>query len=182
MVGDITLILKRVQEGESAAREQLLALVMRELHDRARALVRHQAPGNSLQATALVNEAYLRLFPRDGCGFNDRAHFFRVASRAMRCVLVDAARAKRRIKRQTGKRLPLEAHLALYEASAGDLLALEEALLRLGEREPRGEAVVELKFFGGRTDKEVAEILGISERTVEREWFASRAFLRRELA
>lgn len=179
--GEITRILRRVEDGEPQALDQLLAAVVDELHATARALMQHQAPGHSLQATALVNEAYLRLFPDNGCGFSDRKHFFRVASRAMRCVLVDAARAKKRIKRQAGKRLPLEDHLAAYEVGGVDMLALHEALTKLAEQEPRLESVVELKYFGGRSDEEVAEILGVSERTVERDWKAARAWLSREL-
>jgi len=159
-----------------------MAAVMEELRTAARGLMRQQAPGHSLQPTALVNEAYLRLFPHDGVGFADRKHFFRVASTAMRCVLVDAARARQRQKRQTGKRLPLEDHLAAYEAKGMDLIALNEGLERLGERDPRLVAVVELKYFGGRSDKEVAEILEVSERTVERDWGVARAFLKRELS
>lgn len=179
---DVTHILERVNRGESGAQDDLLRCIFEELHALARMHMRGQRAEHTLQPTALVHEAYLRLFRASEPGFQDRAHFLRTASRAMRCVLVDHAREKARLKRTApGERLPLDGLGELFEDRAGDLGALDEALTRLARIDARAVEVVELRFFGGRAEREIAEILGISERTVERDWNAARAWLRREL-
>jgi RNA polymerase sigma factor (TIGR02999 family) len=176
-------ILQRLRRGENDAAEELLRCVFAELHALALNHMRGQQPGHTLQPTALVHEAYLRLFRGAEPGFEDRGHFLRVASRAMRCVLVDHAREKARLKRSApGERLPLDGLGELFEQRAQDLLALDVALERLGGIDARAAEVVELRFFGGRTDDEIAELLDVSTRTVERDWAVARAWLKRELA
>jgi RNA polymerase sigma factor (TIGR02999 family) len=181
---EITRILERVQRGESGAADELFRRVFDELHALARNHMRGQGPEHTLQPTALVHEAYLRLFrgvveP----AYQDRSHFLRAASRAMRCVLVDHAREKGRVKRTApGERLPLDGLGELFEERAQDLVALDEALERLAAIDARAVEVVELRFFGGRTEDEIAEILDVSPRTVERDWQAARAWLHKELA
>lgn len=180
---EVTQLLLRVKRGENGASEQLLRCVYRELHELANGHMRAQRREHTLQATALVNEAYLRMFRSAEPGFSDRNHFLRVASRAMRCVLVDHAREKGRLKRTAGgQRLPLEELGQLFEEGAEDLVALDAALARLGETDARAVQVVELRFFGGRTEEEIAAILDVSLRTVERDWNAARAWLHRELS
>jgi RNA polymerase sigma factor (TIGR02999 family) len=179
--GGITLILARVARGDASAREELLARVLDELRTLANGHMRGQLREHSLQPTVLIHEAYLRLFREADVAFEDRRHFFRVASRAMRCVLVDHASSKGRLKRAGGTRVPLADLCASYQERAHDLVALHEALEKLERLDARLVEVVELRFFGGRTQQEVAEIQGVNVRTVERDWRAARAWLQREL-
>jgi RNA polymerase sigma factor (TIGR02999 family) len=179
--GAITCILARAGRGDASAREELLARVLGELRNLASGHMRGQPRQHSLQPTVLIHEAYLRLFREGDVAYEDRRHFFRVASRAMRCVLVDHARAKGRLKRAGGVQVPLADLCASYQERAHDLVALHEALERLGRFDARLVEVVELRFFGGRTEQEVAEIQGVHVRTVERDWRAARAWLQREL-
>jgi len=181
--GDVTQILERVNRGESGACDELLRRIFDELRAVAQKHMRGQRREHTLQPTALVHEAYLRLFRGAEPAFQDRNHFLRLASRAMRCVLVDHAREKNRLKRSApGERLPLDGLSELFEERAGNLSALDGALDRLAKIDARAVEVVELRFFGGRSEGEVAEILGVSLRTVERDWNAARAWLRKELA
>ena len=130
-----------------------------------------------------MNEALLRVFRENPGTWENRAHFLSFASHAMRSVLVDCARSKRRLKRSPpGRRVALDDLVASYESRSIDILALDEALARLADRDPRMVALVELRFFGGRTMAEAAEILGVSLRTAEREWKTARAWLRSQLA
>ena len=178
----VTEVLERVRRGEGDAAAELLVLVLGELRAIAERHMRGQQPWHTLEPTALVNEAYLRLFKNGVAEFNDRGHFLKAASRAMRCVLVDHARAGACQRRAApGVRLPIEGLAELFEERAHDLVALDAALERLAEQDPRGAQVVELLFFGGRTEAETAEVLGVSERTVQRDWQMARAWLRREL-
>ena len=179
---EVTQILERLNRGENGAADELLERIFEELHALARSHMRGQRPEHTLQPTALVHEAYLRLFRGTELGFKDRGHFLRSASRAMRCVLVDQAREKSRLKRSSaGERLPLEYLAEVFEERVPDLVALDEALERLAEIDARAVEVVEMRFFGGRTETEIAEILGISQRTVERDWSVARAWLCKEL-
>lgn len=175
-------MLGRAVNGDAAAINQLYPLV----YDELRRLAQHYLSGGSgddtLQATALVNEAYLKLIDRTRSGWRDRAHFFAVAARAVRQVLVDHARGKGRQKRWGGQqRVPLEEALALGQVPDTHILALSRALEKLAREHPGRERLVELRFFGGLTHEEIAEIEGVSVRTIERQWRFARAWLYREL-
>ena len=180
---NLTQVLERVRAGEPDAARELWRLVHGELHGLAARHLRGQRPGHTLQATALLNEAYLRLFGGGEADFQHRRHFFSVASRAMRSILVDHARARGREKRTApGERVPLDDLVASYEERSADLVALGEALEELEAVDGRLVQLVELRFFGGRSMPEAAELLGLSLRTAEREWHAARAWLQRRLA
>jgi len=184
--GDVTALLQAWGRGEQAALDQLLPLVYQELRRQAARQLRNQPVGHTLQATALVHEAYLRLVDRPSAEWQGRAHFFGVAARAMRSILVDHARARRATKRGgQARQLTLGAADVLGDRvpeSEVDVLALNEALTRLAELDPRQAWVVELRYFAGSSIEETAHILGISHATVEREWRTARLWLRRELA
>lgn len=179
----ITRLLQRWNEGDRSAAHELLPLVYDELKSLARGKMFRQSESNSLGASALVNEAYLKLFggrdPQDWC---DRQHFLRSASRAMRWILVDHARKKRRIKRTPpGDQVYLDGLVGSFEDRAQDLLALDESLRKLDEINPDLVRVVELRFFCGCTVEETARTLGFSTRKAERAWTAARAWLRGQL-
>lgn len=183
MEGEITLILRQVERGDPAAREHLLALVMQELRTRARALMDRQAPGHTLQPTALIHEAYLRLVDQRLPEFESRAHFFGVASRLMRQILVDHARSRVAAKRGAGGvKISLDdAPEPASEDNAVGLLALDEALSRLAEFDERKSRIVEMRSFGGMSVEDVAVALGVSEPTIKRETRLAQAWLKREL-
>jgi RNA polymerase sigma factor (TIGR02999 family) len=186
---DVTALLRAWARGERAALDELLPLVYGELRRQAARCLRAQPAGHTLQPTALVHEAYLRLVDRDGTGadWQDRCHFFAVAARVMRSVLVDHARARRTAKRGGGAHaLTLDAAAAAAAAERSsdpgvDVELLDEALTRLATLDPRQARVVELRYFAGLSIGEVAEALGVSHATVEREWKTARLWLRREL-
>jgi RNA polymerase sigma factor (TIGR02999 family) len=182
--GDVTRLLERLSRGEAGAADELLSLIYGELHDLASGFMAGQRPGDTLQPTALVHEAYLRLLPGDRPHWRDREHFLALAAKAMRSVLVDHARRRGAQKRGDGAtRLPVEDALLLaFEERAIDLLALEEALERLSARSERAARVVELRFFGGLDAEEIARSLGVTPRTVERDWQAARTWLHQELS
>lgn len=178
---DVTALLRAWSKGDRAALDELFPVVYRELHRQAERHMRAQSAGHTLQATALVHEAYLRLVNRENIDWDGRAHFFGVAARAMRSVLVDHARARATAKRGGGAD-----HLTLgdLEKAGGqeiDVLELDETLKRLGELDPRKGSLVELRYFGGLTIEEAAEVLGVSPATAKREWRTARAWLQREL-
>jgi len=179
---DVTAILQNASRGDESAVNRLLPLVYNELRALAERLLEQERPGNTLQATALVHEAYVRLIKQDEVEWRGRAHFFAVASQAIRRILVDHARA-----RQTAKRGGDRARVRLEEEGGPalepdvDLVALDEALARLAELHPRQAQVVELRFFGGLTLQEVAQYLDVSPRTVDGDWSVARAWLRREI-
>jgi RNA polymerase sigma factor (TIGR02999 family) len=176
----LTALVRRTQQGDRAAANELFLLVHGELHAVARRLMQGQPPGHTLQASALVNEAYLRVFQQE---WKDRDHFLAVAAQAMRWVLVDHARTKRCAKRERGaERVPLEGLMELYEERSLDLVALDEALDRLAQRDPGLVRLVELRFFGGLSMEDAARTLSIPLRTAQREWATARAWLRKELA
>jgi len=175
----LTELLLRSKEGDRAAANELFRLVYEELHAIAKRLMRGQAPGHTLQASALVNEAYLRVFHQE---WKDRDHFLAVAAKAMRWVLVDHARSKRRDKRSPdGERLLLDELTTLYDVRSHDIVGLDSVLDRLAERDPELVKLVELRFFAGLPMEEAARSLGISLRTAQREWTTARAWLRKEL-
>lgn len=183
MAEDVTKILEKASEGDAAAAERLLPLVYEELRAIAARYLRQERAGHTLQPTALVHEAYVRLIDQTSVRWNGRSHFLAVAAIAMRRVLVNHARARRRLKRggQEMKRVPLDDAVGVLEERAGDLEALDEALTKLAAMDPQQARIVELRFFGGLTAPETAEAMGISERTVHREWALARAWLRGEV-
>jgi RNA polymerase sigma factor (TIGR02999 family) len=180
-----TALLAQVREGGdrgAEARNRLLPLVYEELRDLAEHYMRAQNPAHTLQTTALVNEAYIRLVAREAQGWESRAHFIGVAAKAMRSVLVDHARRRKAGKRGGARRrVPLEGAAILTEDPSDDLLAIDEALSRLSATDEQKGRVVELRFFGGLTNDEAASVLGVSSATVKREWRFARAWLYNEL-
>ena len=186
---EITALLKSWQRGDPEALEQLTPIVYDQLLRVARHHMQGERAEHTLQATALVHEAYLRLAgANDVVAWRDRAHFFAVASRTMRRVLVDAARKRGSVKRGGGMRrleqmtsAELDDLPAPFDDRAAELCALDDALTRLAEIDPRRAQVVELRFFGGLTVPETAEVLEISEQSVLRDWRLARAWLTREM-
>ena len=180
---DVTQILSQIESGDPSAAEQLLPLVYEELRKLAAAKLVHEKPGQTLQATALVHEAYLRLVDVDKAQhWDSRGHFFAAAAVAMRRLLVEQARRKQRLKRGgNGQHVPLETIELAYGFPSDDLLALNEAISRLELESPEKSKVVQLRFFVGMTHEEVAEALGISAVTARRHWRYARAWLRREM-
>jgi RNA polymerase sigma factor (TIGR02999 family) len=178
----VTRLLQEWSGGDRTALKKLMPLVYDELRRLAHRYLRRERPGHTLQTTAVVNEAYLRLVDQQGANWQNRAHFFAASAQAMRHILVDHARQKHAKKRGG------EAHtLALDEAMvasterAAELIALDDALQGLAALHPRRCRVVELRYFGGLNNREMAEVLGVSEVTVERDWRFARAWLFREL-
>lgn len=178
---DVTGLLRAWSNGDPDALAALTPLVYRELHRRAHAHMAREAGGHVLQTTALVNEIYVRMVDLRSVSWRDRAHFFAVSSRLIRRVLIDDARARGAIKR--GANAP---HLVLDEALVSrdrraELIALDDALAALSSIDNRKSQVVELRFFGGLSIEETAEVLGVSPETVKRDWRFAKAWLRREL-
>jgi RNA polymerase sigma-70 factor (ECF subfamily) len=178
--GDVTQLLADVQNGRPDAASQLMPLVYEELRRLARGQMRRERSDHTLQATALVHEAYFRLVNQPERTWQNRTHFIRIAAQVMRRMLIDHARARRTAKREGGlHRVPLDEPLLLTEQQSDELLALNEALERLAHFDARQSRVVELRFFGGLTVEEAAEALGISPKTVKRDWTVARAWLHR---
>lgn len=168
--------------GDRAAFDRLLPLVYDELRRLARSYLARERPDHTLQPTALVNEAYLRLVGQDRVQWQSRAHFFGIAAQIMRRLLVDSARASKAVKRGAGaERISIELVDVPEAAGDIDLEALDQALERLAERDPRQSRIVELRYFAGATNEETAEALGISVATVKREWTIAKAWLHKQL-
>jgi RNA polymerase sigma-70 factor, ECF subfamily len=180
---NITERLRVWNDGDRAAVDEMLPLVYNELRRRASRYLRRERSGHTLQTTALVHEAYLKLAGQDGVEWKNRGHFFAVAAQAMRRILVDHARTRHRDKRGgRDEDLPLEdVVLAIADEQGVDVAALDEALSRLARHDPRQETIVEMRYFAGLSIEETAEALGISKATVAREWQLARAWLYREL-
>jgi RNA polymerase sigma-70 factor (ECF subfamily) len=185
--GDITVLLAGLRQGDRAAESQLASIVYGELRRIAARFMRRERSDHTLQATALVNDAYLKLMAQNK-DWQNRAHFFAVASSLMRRILVDHARSHQAVKRGGGA---AKVDLDQPDANSGliftperseQLLALDESLSRLNKMDERQFRIVEMRFFGGMTDQEIAEVLGISIRTVVREWVLARAWLHSELS
>jgi RNA polymerase sigma factor (TIGR02999 family) len=175
---DVTALLRAWSQGDAKARDDPVPLVYQELHRRARAYLRHERRDHTLQPTALVHEAYLRLVKQDRTAWQNRAQFFGVASQMMRRILVDHARAGRMAKRAGAwARVSLVDHIAEVGPPEIDVLALDDALTRLAGFDPRKSRIAELRFFGGLSLAETGQVLDISVATVEREWQAARAWL-----
>ncbi len=180
--GEITQLLVKAKNGDHQAESVLVPLVYDELRRLARRYMRQERSDHTLQATALVHEAYLKLIEQREITWQNRAHFFGVAAQLMRRILVDHARAKLAQKRGGSQQeISLDVAIAFSPAQSEQFLELNEALERLSQLDPRQGRIVELKFFGGLTDEEVAEVLAISARTVKRDWSVARAWLFREL-
>ena len=174
---DITELLAALSTGDRTAMDRLLPLVYNELHDRAHRQLSRQRPGETLSTTALVHEAYLKLSGSRQQSYQNRIHFFAVASRAMRQILVDYARRNLAGKRNGGVAVSLDPELIGSPDRSDELLALDEALAELERVDERLATIVELRFFGGLSVEETAEVQGISPRTVKRDWRKARAFL-----
>lgn len=178
-MSDVTGILSQVEQGDPQAAEKLLPLVYDELRKLAAAKLAHEKPGQTLQATALVHEAYLRLVgPANAKGFENRGHFFTAATEAMRRILVEQARRKSRTKHGGDQhRVDLEMIPIACDVADDELLALHEALTKFSKEDPLKAKLVELRYFVGMTNEEAAEVLGVSAVTAKRYWRYARARL-----
>lgn len=178
---EVTRLLRELQAGNRGAADQLIPLVYGELHELAKHYMRGERDAHTLQPTALLHEAFLRLVDSDHTAFENRSHFFGVAAQAMRRVLVDHARRRKAAKREGGLRVTLDENLQGDGRASLDLIALDDALEKLADLEPRCAKVVELRFFGGLEIQQVADLLDTSPATVKRDWTFAKAFLQREL-
>jgi RNA polymerase sigma factor (TIGR02999 family) len=179
----ITDLLLQASVGDSAAMDQLFPLVYDGLRRMAHAALRRERPDHTLGTTGLIHESYLKLVDQTRAGWRDRAHFYAVAALAMRRILVDYARRHRRAKRGGGRRaVSLDESAVSLDERAENIVALDEALNRLGELNPRLSRIVEFRFFGGLTEEEIAEALGVTTRTVKRDWAKARGWLYEELS
>ena len=183
-MGEVTRILAEIARGDRHAAGQLLPLVYDELRKLAAARLAHEAPGQSLQATALVHEAYLRLVgPDPDRPFDGRGHFFAAAAEAMRRILIDRARDRRRLKRGGGRRrVRINLDALLVEPPGDEILDLDEALTALAREDPGAAELVKLRAFAGLTLAQAAEVLGIGRQTADRDWAYARAWLCHALA
>jgi len=177
----ITQLLMRWKRGDEEAPRVLLPLVYDELRRLARHHLKSERPDHTLQTTALVHEAYLRMVKPGSPQLESRGYFFALASQLMREILVDYARKRRAAKRDGGERLNLDEAAELSKSKGVDVLALDDALKELAKMSPRQSRIVELKFFGGLSIGEVSEVLDVSPATVERDWGVARAWLHREI-
>ncbi|MBK8247488.1 MAG: sigma-70 family RNA polymerase sigma factor [Gemmatimonadetes bacterium] len=178
---DVTLLLQAVRHGEEGALDQLLPLVYNDLRQVAAKHLRGERMDHTLQATALVHEAFLRLVDQRHVNWQNRAHFFAVAAQLMRRILVDYARRVATAKRGSGRLVSLDEGMDVPTDEPETLLGIDEALTALGEMDPRAARVVELRFYAGLTVEEVAEVMQLSSATIKREWATARAWLEAEL-
>lgn len=182
-MSDVTQILSQIEQGDPSAAEQLLPLVYKELRKLAAAKLAHEKSGHTLQATALVHEAYLRLVNVETAQrWDSRGHFFSAAAEAMRRILVDNARRKRRPKHGgEWNRIDVQSMAEICVSTDDDLLALDEALAKLAAEDVDSAEIVKLKYFAGLTIPQIAELLGTTSRTVDRRWAYARSWLHQEL-
>lgn len=187
--GEITVLLKAWAAGDRAALDRLMPVLYAEMHQLARRRMKRERPGNSLQTTALINEAYLRLVNVGDVDWSDRAHFFAVSAQLMRRILVDAARTRSAAKRGGQARKIAHSSAVNFDKVADassrraqEVIAVDDALTALAQLDPRKAQVIELRFFGGLSVEETAEVLGVSPQTVMRDWKLARAWLTRELS
>jgi len=179
----VTQLLKAWGNGEQQALDQLMSVVYAELHRLAHRYMRRERSGHTLQPTALVHEAYERLIDLKNVSWQNRAHFFGVSAQLMRRILVDYARSRRYTKREgQWRQVPLNEAVALFRDRQTDIVALDDALRALANIDPRKSRVVEMRFFGGLSVKEVAEVLNISTESVLRDWRLAKVWLLRELS
>jgi RNA polymerase sigma factor (TIGR02999 family) len=181
--GEVTRLLSRMRSGDERAAADLMPIVYKELRKMAAAVMRRERPGHTLQPTAVVHEAYLRMIETGDLSLENRAHFFAIAARSMRRVLVDHARRRLADKRggEDQRQVELKDELALTAQQSEDVLALHRALEELEKLDAQQAQIVEMAYFSGNTVPEIAEILGISGRTVNRELKTARLFLKRQL-
>ena len=177
----MTELLVRWKAGDREAFEALVPLVYKELRDIARYHLQRERPGHTLQSAALVHEAYMRLLDQRPFATENRAHFLAVASRLMRQILVDYARSHGAAKRGADRRVELDASLILPQEKSTDLVALDDALNDLASLDEQQGRIVEMRFFGGLATEEIADVLGISESTVKRDWNVAKAWLIRQM-
>jgi RNA polymerase sigma-70 factor (ECF subfamily) len=179
---NVTTLLNELRSGNPRAASELIPLVYKELHRLASRYMRRERANHTLQATVLVHDAYLKLVEKRSINWRNRAHFFGVASQVMRHLLIDYARAHLRGKRNGGQEaVPLDEALVFTRERSAQLLDLHEALKQLARLDPRQERIVELRFFGGLSVEEAAEVLGISPITVKRDWVVAKSWLYRRL-
>ena len=179
---EITELLLDWGNGDKAALDRVIPLVYQELRRLAHRQMRRERVGDTLQTTALINEAYLRLVDYQRVQPRDRAHFFAIAAQAMRRILIERARSRRSAKRGSGaQKVALDEAGVLSDERAADLVALDEALTNLAAIDPRKAELVELRYFGGLTIDEAAEVLNVSTATVERDWHTAKIWLHREI-
>ena len=178
---DVTVLLQAVQQGQDGALDQLLPLVYDDLRQVAAKHLRRERMDHTLQPTALVHEAFLRLVDQRNVNWQNRAHFFGVAAQLMRRILVDYARRVATAKRGAGRLVSLEEGMDVPTDEPETLLGIDEALTALGQMDPRAARVVELRFYAGLTVEEVAEVMQLSSATIKREWATARAWLEAEL-
>lgn len=180
--GEITLLLKRVTAGDTGAGDKLAEAVYAELRRIAGRMMSWERPDHTLQPTVIADEAFLNLIDQTERNWQNRAHFFAVAAQAMRRILVDYSRQKRALKRGGDlERIDPDSTLIGTVSSPDDILAIDQALTRLGAIDPRQARIVELRYFAGLTEDETAQVLGVSPRTVKREWAFARAWLYGEM-
>jgi RNA polymerase sigma factor (TIGR02999 family) len=182
-MSDVTRILNAIERGDTRAVDRLLPAVYQELRQLAAQKLSREKPGQTLQATALVHEAYLRLVGEENPNWNSRTYFLTAAAEAMRRVLIENARRERRLKRGGDRhRVDLDEGVLAIDEPAEDVIALDEALARLAHNEPAVADLVKLRYFAGLTMEQAADILGISRRTATRHWTFARAWLYRRIA
>lgn len=180
---EITQLLAEWSNGNQAALDKLYPLVYEELRRLAHQYMRRERKDHTLQTTALINEAYLRLIDQKNVHWENRAHFFSISAQIMRRILIDYARRYQYAKRGGGaKKISLDDAAVVAKERAAELLMLDEALMSLAERDPRRSQVVELRFFGGLSNEEIASVLKVSPNTVTRDWNLARAWLYKELS
>jgi RNA polymerase sigma-70 factor (ECF subfamily) len=181
--GEITELLAQARLGDGAAESHLAALVYDELHRIASRYMCKERPDHSLQATALVDDAYVRLVMKEDRSWQNRSHFFAVAAQIMRRILIDHARSRNAAKRSGHRAMVrLDDVVVISDQKCEELMAVDEALSRLAEWDPRLSRIVEMRFFAGLTEEEIAEVLGVSPRTVKRDWKVAKAWLHVELS
>ena len=181
--GTVTLLLTQVRDGNQEAANQLIPLIYKELRQMAGACMRGERPGHTLQATALVNEAYMRMVGSRPVEWQNRAHFFAIAAHTMREVLLDYARRSRAAKRggADARQVDLDEAFPIASDKLEEVIAIDEALERLAQIDPRQSRIVELRFFAGLNVEEAAEVMGVSPKTIKREWRSAKAWLHREM-
>jgi len=177
----VTALLAKWRAGDERALEAVVPLVYDELRRVAHRYLRHERPDHTLQSTALVHEAYLRLLKQGTHEFENRAHFYAISAQLMRQILVEYARRRNAAKRDAGNMLTLDDSIGLLKTRSVDLVALDDALNGLAKLDARQSRIVELRFFGGLSTEETAAVLGISTKTVKREWATAKVWLHHEI-